>query len=167
MPNIKSIPLKTKELQRYAIGTPWIRHIGVRQRFPNPQVYEYFTVNKLLGNQQFGFRSLHSTALALSSSTSNWWLNMDKGNMKLVVFLDIRKAFYTVNHEILLDKLNCYGIGDEELLFFGSYLRDRTQCCNVNGHISTLKRVTYGVPQGSIFGPLLSIIYMNDLSLFI
>ena len=53
------------------------------------QVYEYFTVNKLLGNQQFGFKSLHSTALALSNSTSNWWLDMDKGNMNSVVFLDI------------------------------------------------------------------------------
>ena len=137
---------------------------GVFEKIPCGQVYEYYTVNKLLGNQQFGFRSLHSTALALSNSFSNWWLNVDKGNMNLAVFLDIRKAFDTVNHEILLDKLNCYGIRDEELLFFGSYLRDRTQCCSVNGHKLTLKRVTCRVPQGSILGPLLFIIYMNALS---
>ena len=65
------------------------------------QVYEYFTPNKLLGNEQFGFRTLQSTALALSKSSSNWWLNMDKGKMNSVVFLDIRKAFDTVDHKIL------------------------------------------------------------------
>ena len=135
----------------------------VFEKIPYGQVYDYFTSSKLLGNQQFGFRTLHSTALALSKSTSNWWLNMDKGHMNSVIFLDIRKAFDTVNHEILLNKLNCYGMEDDELLFFSSYLRDRTQCCSVNGHQSTLKKVTCGVPQGSILEPLLFIIYMNDL----
>ena len=119
------------------------------------QVYDYFTSNKLSGNQQFGFRTLHSTALALSKCKSNWWLNMDRGDMTSVVFLDIRKAFDTVNHQILSDKLHCYGIGDGELLFFRFYLQNGTQCCSVNGHILTLQKVTCGVPQGPILGPLL------------
>ena len=131
------------------------------------QVYEYFTSNKLLGNEQFGFRTLHSAALALIKSSSNWWLNMDKGKMNSVVFLDIWKAFDTVNHKILLDKLNHYGIRDEELSFFSSYLHRHTQCCSVNEHKSTFSEMTCGVPQGSIFGPLQFIIYMNDLPSYV
>ena len=94
-------------------------------------------------------------------------LNIDRGDMNSVVFPDIRKAFDTVNHQILLDKLHSYGIGDGELLFFGSYLQNRTQCCSVNGQISTLQAVTCGVPQGSMLGPFFFIIYMNDLSAFV
>ena len=130
-------------------------------------VYDHFTSNKLLGNRQFGFRTLHSTALALSKCTSNRWLNMDRGDMNSVVFLNIHKAFDTVNHQILLDKLHCYGIGDGELFFFRSYLQNRTQCCSVNEQISTLQTVTCGVPQGSIIGPLLFILCVNDLPAFI
>ena len=72
-----------------------------------------------------------------------------------------------MNHQILLDKIHCYGIGDGELLFFRSYLQNRTQCCSVDAHISTSQKVTCGVPQRSILGPLLFIIYMNDLSAFV
>ena len=92
---------------------------------------------------------------------------MDKGKMNSVAFLDIRKAFDTVNHKILLDKLNHYGIRDEELSFFSSYLHRRTQCCSVNEHKSTFSEITCGVPQGSILEPLLFIIYMNDLPSYV
>ena len=85
--------------------------------------------------------------------------------MSSVVLVDIQKAFDTVDHQILLDKLRCYGVSGDQLVFFASYLNNRQQCCNVNGKLSSTKRIRCGVPQGSILGPLLFIIYMNDLPL--
>ena len=131
------------------------------------QLYQFLDKHKILGKQQYGFRSLHSTALALSQATNHWLMNIDNGSMNSVVFLDIRKAFYTIDHQILIKKLSQYGIQDDELNFVESYLENRTQCCSVNGKLSDRQKIEYGVPQGSILGPLLFIIYMNDLPLFV
>ena len=100
---------------------------------------------------------------SLSKATNQWLLSLDKGCMNSVVFLDIKKAFDTVDHQILSNKLMFYGIHDEELTFFQSYLYDRAQHCQVKGISSSIKSIFCGVPQGSILGPLLFIIYMNDL----
>ena len=113
------------------------------------------------------FSITHSTALALSQATNHWLMNIDNGSMNSVVFLDIRKAFDTIDHQILIKKLSQYGIQDDELNFFESYLENRTQCCSVNGKLSDRQKIEYGVPQGSILGLLLFIIYMNDLPLFV
>ena len=94
-------------------------------------------------------------------------MNINDGKLNSVVFLDIKKAFDTVDHRILLQKLSCYGIIGDSLKLIESYLKDRTQCCSLNGQLSSMECVVCGVPQGSIIGPLLFIIYMNDLPQYV
>ena len=123
------------------------------------QMIKYFESNNLLCENQWGFRSLHSTVLLLMSKTNDWFVNISKGCLNAVVFLDVKKAFDTIDHNILLDKLSQYAIVNEELSFFKSYLSNRKQSCYVNGKLSIPLSVLWGVPQGSIFGPLLFIMY--------
>ena len=89
--------------------------------------------------------------------------NIDKGNINTVVFLDLKRAFDTVDHDILLSKLEACGIKDSTFKFFKSYLNIRTQKCVVNGSISESKSLAFGIPQGTILGPLLFIFFFNDL----
>ena len=135
----------------------------VFERLLYNELYDYLTANKLLGDEQYGFRSLHSTAMALGKMCNQWLMNMDNRNLSAVVFVDIRKAFDAVDHTILLQKLNCYGIQGDSVKLLESYLTNRLQCCSVNGDVSPLKIIQCGVPQGSILGPLLFIVCMNDL----
>ena len=82
------------------------------------QAYKFFTENQLLGDQQHGFRSLHSTALVLGKCSNQWLMNINNCKINSVIFLDIRKASDTVNHRILIQKLSCHGIkGDIPLSF--------------------------------------------------
>ena len=117
----------------------------------------------LLTSCQSGFRSLHSTLTALIETTNNWSVNIDDGLLNGVVFIDLQTAFDTIDHSILVRKLRNYGIDQTSLSWFKSYLSDRTQKCSVNGHLSNAASVPCGFPQGSNLGPLLFLIYINDL----
>ena len=128
------------------------------------QLYNYVMNNKFLDDRQFGFRSLHSTSLALGKSTDCWLMNINNGKLNSVVFLDIRKAFDTVNHDTPLQKLECYGIKGNEHIFFQSYLENRIQACNANGHMSSFKPICYGGSSGVYCWSICCIfIYVNDL----
>ncbi len=139
----------------------------ILEKAAHSQIYNYLQENKLLSSSQFGFRPKSSTEIALVNFTDSILENMDKGLITGVVSIDLTKAFDTVDHGILYSKLKVAGFADTSVDWIKSYLTHRTQITAIGNVYSTAKPVHIGVPQGSVLGPLLFIIYVNDVPLCI
>lgn len=128
------------------------------------RLLSFINKHNILYKYQFGFRKSHSTTLALIEITDNLLTAIDNGLYTCGIFIDFSKAFDTINHDILLSKLNHYGVRGNSLNWFKSYLNNRLQFVDLNGIHSNKTNILCGVPQGSILGPLLFIIYVNDIA---
>ena len=128
------------------------------------QLTEHLNTYGKFAPNQYGFRKYHSTEYATLELIDRLSQDVSNEDDPFTIFIDLSKAFDTLNHEILLHKLERIGIKNNKLDWFRSYLSDRSQYVDMNGTLSDTLYITTGVPQGSILGPILFLIYINDIS---
>ena len=134
----------------------------IMEKAVHHQLIKYLESEKLLSDQQYGYRKCRSTELASIHLTDDIRKSVDKGELVGALFVDLSKAFDTLSHDVLIRKLRTYGIRGIALQWFTSYLFDRKQFCVIDGVKSSSESIVHGVPQGSILGPVLFLLYFND-----
>ena len=127
------------------------------------QTQNYFDTQGILYKYQSGFRTEHSTDTCLTLLNNTILNGMDRRFLTGMILIDLQKAFDTIDHEIFLMKFECMGFSKQTILWYKSYLENRTFRVNIENDYSNLGNLNCGVPQGSILGPLIFLIYVNNM----